>query len=153
MIQLHVNPSEITQIIGFNGNIDVDSILPAVNIAQNIHIKRILGSKLYDKMQIMPLTGDYLTIRNDYLKFILAFYSASIYLSLNTIKTTNNGSYKVAGGEGDQSASHIDLNLLSKNYESIALSYEKSFVEFMKTVNVLEYDTTAKPLTRMINLY
>jgi len=153
MIQLHVNPSEITQIIGFNGNIDVDSILPAVNIAQNIHIKRILGAKLYDKMQIMPLTGDYLTIRNDYLKFILAFYSASIYLSLNTIKTTNNGSYKVAGGEGDQNTTHLDLNLLSKNYESIALSYEKSFVEFMKTVTIVEYDSASKPLTRMINLH
>ncbi len=153
MIQLHVNPSEITQIIGFNGNIDVDSILPAVNIAQNIHIKRILGAKLYDKMQIMPLTGDYLTIRNDYLKFILAFYSASIYLSLNTIKTTNNGSYKVAGGEGDQNTTHLDLNLLSKNHESIALSYEKSFVEFMKTVTIVEYDSASKPLTRMINLY
>lgn len=153
MIQLHVNPSEITSIIGFNGNIDVDSLLPAINTAQNIHGKRILGLDLYNKMQIMPLTGIYLTIRNEHLKFILAFYSASIYLSLNTIKTTNNGSYRLAGGEGDQVASHTDLNLLSKSYEALALSYESSFVEFMKTANVTEYGTDVKPIKRLINLY
>jgi hypothetical protein len=153
MANILLNPSKLTEITGFGGNIDKDSLNPAINIAQNTHLKRILGVPLYDKMLEGTPIGIYLTIRNDYVNYILAFYSASIYLSLFSIKTTNNGSFKLSGGEGDTQVTHADLNLLSKNYEQAALSYEKNFIDFMNTQNVPEYPKNEKKVSRLINLY
>jgi hypothetical protein len=153
MAKILLDPSKMTEITGFGGNIDKDALNPAINIAQNTHLKRILGVDLYDKMLEGNPTGVYLTIRNDYVNYILSFYSASIYLSLFSIKTTNNGSYKLSGGDGDAQVTHADLNLLSKNYEQVALSYEKNFIEFMNTQDVTEYPKNTKTVSRLINLY
>ena len=80
---------------GFSGNIDSDSIKPAINVAQTTHLKRILGQSLYDKISTEiennTLSGDYLTIYNDYIVYMTAFFSASIYLSLNTSKLPMQG--------------------------------------------------------------
>lgn len=153
MANLLLEPNKMTEITGFGGNIDKDALNPAINIAQNTHLSRILGIDLYNKMLEGSPIGVYLTIRNNYVNYILAFYSASIYLSLFSIKTTNNGSYKLAGGEGDAQVTHGDLNLLSKNYEQVALSYEKNFIEFMKTQDLPEYPKNVKEVSRLINFY
>ena len=142
MITLLLKSADIPQITGFNGNIDIDSLNPNINVAQTIHIKRILGDELYDKIlsdySSDTLAGDYLNIYNDYVVYMLAFFSASIYLSLSTIKTTNSGSYKI-GVEGSANATQNELNILGKNYESIAISYENQFYKFMENVSVPEY--------------
>jgi len=144
MITLLLKAEDIPTITGFNGNIDVDALNPSINVAQTIHIKRILGAdlytKIYDDYKNDVLAGNYLTIYNDYVVYMLAFFSASIYLSLSTIKTANSGSYKI-GAEGSTNATQNEVNILGKNNESIAISYENQFYEFMKTITIPEYAT------------
>lgn len=142
MITLLLKAIDIPQITGFNGNIDVDALNPAINVAQTTHIKRILGIDLYNKIYTdyknNVLAGEYLNIYNDYIVYMLAFFSTSTYLAINTLKTANNGTYKVAV-DGSTNATPSELNTLGKNHESIAIGYETQFKEFMKTINIPEY--------------
>ena len=156
MIKLFLQPNDISVLTGFNGNIDIDNLKPSINVAQTTHIKRILGKDLYDKIytDLETLSGDYLTIYNDYVVYMLAFFSASTYLALNTTKVNNLGTYKI-NAENSTNATPSEVNTLGKNYESIAISYETNFYEFMKTINIPEYGQIElnKPTTNLIPWY
>lgn len=158
MIQLFIKETDIAELTGFSGNIDSDSIKPAINVAQTTHLKRILGQSLYDKISTEiennTLSGDYLTIYNDYIVYMTAFFSASIYLSLNTSKTTNAGTYKLSP-DNATSSSNNEVVILGNNYKAIATSYEDNFREFMKTISIPEWTSTenTKSSTNIFNLY
>lgn len=155
-MKLFLEPNDITALTGFNGNIDSDSMKPAINTAQTTQVKRILGTKLYEKIyaDLSTLTGDYLTIYNDYIVYMTAFFAAGIYLSLSTDKVSNGGVYKLSA-ENATNSSDTKVNQLSKNYEAIAMSYESNFKEFMKTVSIPEYgsEEIAKEITNFIPWY
>lgn len=158
MIQLFIKETDIAELTGFSGNIDSDSIKPAINVAQTTHLKRILGQTLYDKISTEiennTLSGDYLTIYNDYIVYMTAFFSASIYLSLNTSKTTNAGTYKL-NPDNATSSSNNEVVILGNNYKAIASSYEDNFREFMKTISIPEWTSTenTKSSTNILNWY
>lgn len=158
MIQLFIKETDIAELTGFSGNIDSDSIKPSINVAQTTHLKRILGIDLYNKIsndiENNDLSGDYLTIYNDYIVYMTAFFSASIYLSLNTSKTTNVGTYKL-NPDNATSSSNNEVVILGNNYKAIASSYEDNFREFMKTISIPEWTSTenTKSSTNILNWY
>lgn len=154
MIKLFLQPNDIATLTGFSGNIDVDNLKACTNIAQTMQLKRILGNDLYNYLwdNINSLTGDYETIYNDYVVYMTAFFSASVYLSLMSSKVSNLGTVRM-NAENSTSTPYSESNILSKNYESIAIAYEKNFYEFMKTISIPEYGSSEqnKPLTNYIN--
>ena len=159
MIHLLIESGDITEITGVNGNIDVDSLKPSINIAQTTKVKRVLGASLYDKIvtdhENNALTGEYETIYNDYIVFMLAFYTVSIYLSLGVPKVANNGSYKV-GVDGSTNLTLNENAILGKNYESVGLGYEMNLQEYLKTITIPEYTNSCDNKTssnRLIQLY
>ena len=139
-MKLFLTPNDIAALTGFNGNIDSDSIKPAINTEQTTQVKRILGTKLYDKIyaDLENLTGDYKTIYDDYVVYMTAFFSASIYLSLSIDKVSNGGVFKLSA-ENATNSTDAKVNQLSKNYEAIAISYEGNFKEFMTSISIPEY--------------
>lgn len=153
MITLLVKANDIVQITAIGGNIDADQLNPSINVAQNMHLKRILGVDLYDKImtdyEANTLAGDYLIIYNDYISFILAFFSVSIFLSLNNAKISNAGTFKMNIENGTQPTAS-EINTLGKNHESIAIGYENNFYEFMKTITIPEYKKEIKETTNLI---
>jgi hypothetical protein len=155
-MKLFLQPNDIPALTGFSGNIDSDSIKPAINTAQTTQVKRILGTKLYNKIynDLDALSGDYLTIYNEYVIYMTAFFSASIYLSLSTDKVSNGGVYKLSA-ENATNSSDSKVNQLSKNYEAIAISYESNFKEFMTTITIPEYgtDEAQTEITNFISWY
>jgi hypothetical protein len=156
MIQLFIKETDIAELTGFSGNIDADSLIPAINVAQTTHLRRILGVELYNKIssdiENDTLSGDYLTMYNDYIVYMTAFFSASIYLSLNTSKTTNAGTYKI-NPDNSTSSTNSEVNTLGKNYEAIAIVYETNFKEFMKTITIPEYGNIEQAKTTTTNLF
>ena len=155
-MKLFLEANDIAALTGFNGNIDNDSIKPAINTAQTTQVKRVLGTKLYDKIytDLDTLTGDYATIFNDYVVYMTAFFTASIYLSLSVDKVSNGGVFKLSA-ENATNTSDAKVNTLSKNYEAIAISYENNFREFMKDITIDEWGTDEKlnENTNYINWY
>jgi len=141
-MKLFLQPNDIAALTGFSGNIDNDSIKPIINTAQTTQVKRVLGTRLYDKIytDLEDLEGDYLTIYNDYVVYMTAFFTASIYLSLSVDKVSNGGVFKLSA-ENATNSSDVKVNQLSKNYEAIAISYESNFKEFIATISISEYGT------------
>jgi hypothetical protein len=157
MITLLVKANDVIQLTGIGGNVDTDQLNPSINIAQSTHIKRILGLDLYNKIltdyKNDDLAGNYLTIYNDYISFMLSFFSVSIYLSLNNAKISNAGTFKMNIENGTQ-PTPSEINTLGKNHESIAISYETNFYEFMKTIDIPEYNKSeVKETTNLIQWY
>lgn len=144
-MKLFLQPNDISSLTGFNGNIDSDSIKPSINTAQTTQVKRVLGTKLYDKIynDLDALSGNYATIFNDYVIYMTAFFTASIYLSLSVDKVANGGVFKLTA-ENATNTSDTKINTLSKNYEAIAISYENNFKEFMATIIIPEYGIEEK---------
>lgn len=155
-MKLFLQPNDISALTGFNGNIDLDSIKPIINTAQTTQVKRVLGTKLYKKIydDLETLSGNYLTIYNDYVVYMTAFFTASIYLSLSVDKVSNGGVFKLSA-ENATNTSDVKVNQLSKNYEAIAISYESNFKEFMTTISITEYgaEETAQETTNFIPWY
>lgn len=155
-MKLFLQPNDIASLTGFNGNIDNDTIKPAINTAQTTQVKRVLGTRLYDKIytDLNTLSGNYATIFNDYVVYMTAFFTASIYLSLSVDKVANGGVFKLSA-ENATNTSDAKVNTLSKNYEAIAISYENNFKEFMETITIPEWGTEEKESenTNFINWY
>ncbi len=156
MIKLFLQPNDIPELTSFSGNIDIDQLKPIINIAQTTFIKRILGKDLFDKINtdLETLSGEYLTIFNDYIAPMAAFYSVSIYLSLSIAKVTEQGAFK-RGVEGSTNLTTPELNSLGDSYKSIAISYEENFREFMKTTTIVEWkqENNNKEITNLIQWY
>jgi hypothetical protein len=155
-MKLFLQPNDIAALTGFSGNIDTDSIKPTINTAQTTQVKRVLGTRLYNKIytDLEDLEGNYLTIYNDYVVYMTAFFTASIYLSLSVDKVSNGGVFKLSA-ENATNTSDSKVNTLSKNYEAIAISYENNFREFMTTITIDEWGTDEKESenTNFINWY
>ena len=157
-IKVLIKPTVIGETVGFGGNIDPDSLAPSIVIAQTTQLKRILGLDLYNKIisdySTGTLTGVYETIYTDYVIDMLSFFACSIYLSINTSKTTNAGTYKV-GAEGSSNTPLNELSIIGKTYESIAISYEQNFYKFIEQNPVPEYgqNNDDKNTTSLIGWY
>jgi hypothetical protein len=100
--------------------LDVDLISSVIREAQIVHITRLLGSKLYDKIlsdvDNGTLTGNYKTLVDNYIQDVLIY--ASYYESLETIylRPRNAGLVVPQGGENNSAA---DITLYDKKRQSV----------------------------------
>jgi len=140
MSKLLINIEDIAKLSGFDGNIDNDSINPFIFMAQNNDIKRILGDELYAKIvedyENEVLTGDYLTIYNDYISIIQAYYTCFYYLQLGIAKVSQNGAYMVTPEKTEQLAD--ERIRMAQMYEKLAVGLEVKFNEVLDALNLPE---------------
>lgn len=117
---LLISESKLKRFTDINNNLDVDLISSVIREAQIIHITRLLGSKLYDKIlddvDAGTLAGDYKSLVDDYIQDALLYWS--YYESLETIylRPRNAGLVKPTGGENNIDA---DIALYDKKRQSI----------------------------------
>ena len=88
MKALFISREDLIKNTPISGDMDFDKLIQFVNIAQDVHIQGILGSKLYDKLQsdilAGTLTGDYLTLVTEYIKPMTIQYSFLEYLPFSS---------------------------------------------------------------------
>jgi hypothetical protein len=144
---LFLNPNDIPRITALNGNIDVDKLTPYAYQAQRMDIKRILRETLYNKIladyQANTLTGVYLTIYNDYIVFIMAYYTASYYIALGSYQIVNNGIVKM-DVEGGKAVEMKDANFLADKYKQLAINFETELINLLEEGGVAEYPIQEK---------
>ena len=67
---LFIKRSDLVKNTALNGNVDTDKFIQFIKIAQEVHVRNYLGTDLYDKISADiiadTLTGDYLSLVNDY---------------------------------------------------------------------------------------
>jgi hypothetical protein len=154
---LLLKANDIPRLTGLSGNIDIDKLTPNVFTAQVVDIKRVLGLTLYNKIvadyDADTLAGVYANIYNDYLIFILAYYSASYYIGFGNFHIVNNGIAKM-NIEGGTSADSKEVNLLVDRYRQMAINFETELLKYLKTIDIPEYllenEVNVKPI---INWY
>lgn len=145
---LFVSRDEIVKFTALNGNIDTDSFIQWVKIAQDIHIQNYLGTKLFNKINddivAGTLAGNYLSLTNVYVKPMLIHWSLVEYLPFAAYTIANKGVYK-HNSENSDTVSKEEVDFLVEKERSIAENYTRRFIDYMSFNNSLfpEYNTNS----------
>ena len=91
---LLISEAKVKAFTDINNNLDPSLIKSTIREAQIIHITRLLGTKLYDKIiddvDAGTLTGNYKSLVDDYVQDSLLYWS--YYESLESIYLRHQGS-------------------------------------------------------------
>ena len=117
-----------------DGNVDIDKFIQFIKIAQEIHIQNYLGGALYNRISddIISgnLSGDYLTLVQDYLKDMLIHFAMVDYLPFSAYQVANGGVFKHTS-ENSVSATKNEVDYLVDKHRDFAQFYTKRFLDFM----------------------
>ena len=148
MTALFVSRDEIVKFTALNGNLDTDSFIQWVKVAQDIHIQNYLGTKLFKKINddivAGTLAGNYLSLTNVYIKPMLIHWSLVEYLPFAAYTIANKGVYK-HNSENSDTVSKEEVDFLVEKERSIAENYTRRFIDYMSFNNSLfpEYNTNS----------
>lgn len=103
-----------------NDNLDTALIKNGIREAQDIHLQRIIGTKLYksilSKIDASTLTGDYQTLVDDYIQDFLLYAAYYETLEAIYIRPRNNGLLTPTGGEN---SIEVDRSLFNVKRQSV----------------------------------
>lgn len=106
-----------------DGNVDIDKFIQFIKIAQEIHIQNYLGGSLYNKIsdEIIAgtLSGDYLTLVQDYLKDMLIHFAMVDYLPFSAYQVANGGVFKHTS-ENSVNATKNEIDYLVDKHRDFA---------------------------------
>jgi hypothetical protein len=137
-MKIWLTENDIPALTSFAGNIDTDALKPFIVIAQTNDILPILGVDLYNKINTdienNTLSGIYLEFYDKYIIFMLAYFSCSHYIAINTSQISQNGIIKP-----EQRTDLNEINRLSALYNQLGNNVFVQFKEFIRLNPILEY--------------
>ena len=131
-----------------DGNVDVDKLLPYIKLAQEIHIQNFLGTKLYEALETKitgdTLTGDYLTLVNNYIQPALIHFAMMDYLPFAAYQVKNAGVFKHIS-ENAESVTKNEVDYLVNKEREFAEYYIRRMIDYLSFNNNLfpEYNQNA----------
>lgn len=143
--------AEILPAIG--GNLDVDFYVPSIRVAQEIKVKPTLGRELYKKIETDfiedNLDGDYLTLYEDFVQYLIAYSAAEHFVSIHPYKIGNSGISKVTS-ENLEAAEKKEIDFLVQNYRNIYEHFATQTIAFLNEVRFPEYPVNIKPVNNLV---
>jgi len=137
-MKIWLTENDIPALTSFAGNIDTDALKPFIVIAQTNDILPILGVDLYNKINVDiendTLSGIYLEFYDKFIIFMLAYFSCSHYIAINTSQISQNGIIKP-----EQRTDLKEIDRLSALYNQLGNNVFLQFKEFVKLNPVPEY--------------
>lgn len=134
MIALFCTTEDIKRYSIIDGSVDEDKFLTDIEIAQELRIKPILGTKLYDRLQEGvindDLTTDEATLLDNYVNKTIIFYANADYLPFSSFEIKNGGVFRHFS-ENSTPASKDDIDYLIKKTTSKAEYYRKELVKYL----------------------
>lgn len=131
---LFIKPVTLKRNSIIDGNVDVDKFIGFLKIAQQIHIRNYLGTDLYNKISndiiADSLTGDYLTLVNDYIQPMLIHYAMVDYLPFAAYQIKNGGIFKHSS-ETAETVSKSEVDYLVNKEREFAEYYTRRFIDYM----------------------
>jgi hypothetical protein len=138
-----ISEAKLRQFTDLNNNVSTELLRNAVREAQDIHIQRLTGTALYEKIlsdiQSSSLTGAYQTLVNDYIQNALLYAAYYEALEAIYIRPRNNGLLSPTGGENSEK---VDGTWYDRKRESVKNKFDW-YAE--KLVNYLIENTTTYP--------
>lgn len=121
-----------------SGSTDGDKLIHFIELAQDMHIQNYLGGKLYDKLQVLILSGEiddtgnavYKTLRDNYIKPMLIWFTQVEYFPFSMYKIDNGGLSKHRG-ENEDTIDYTDVDRMQSKLRERAGFYTKRFIDYM----------------------
>jgi len=117
-----------------DGNVDIDKFIQFIKIAQEIHIRNYLGSKLYDKISsdiiADTLTGNYLSLVDTFVKPMLIHFAMVEYLPFSAFQIKNGGIYKHTS-ENSETATKVEVDFLVDKQRNFCEYYTQRFLDYI----------------------
>lgn len=145
---LFISREDLVRFTPISGNLDFDRVIQYIEIAQDIHIHEIIGSRLYQKLQAdiigSTLSGDYLNLVNVYIKPTLAQYALLEFLPFSQYSINNKGVFKHTS-EAAETLDRAEINAMIESTRDTATHYAKRLVDYLCNYSQLfpEYLTNA----------
>ena len=134
MEALLITRQDIVKYSNLNGNLDSDKMQQFVKLAQDIHLERILGSDLLNKIKAEIIAGTladpYLTLLTKYIKPMLIHYALVEIIPFNAYQIANGGIFK-HNSENSDSVSKNEVDFLMEKYRKVAEHYTERFQKYM----------------------
>ena len=135
-----------------NANLDVEYIQPAINEAEDVYLREILGDALYNslvnKINGNTLTGKYQTLVNSYIKPYLTYKVQSILVVPINYKMRNAGVINQYD-TGFSTTTVKDTAYLAEHYDGRAEFYANRLITYLKqnAVDFPEYGYSSSNVT------
>jgi hypothetical protein len=117
-----------------DGNVDTDKFIQFIKIAQQMHIQNYLGTDLYNKISADiiagTLTGDYLTLVQDYIQPMLIHFAMVDYLPFASYELRNGGLFRHRSENADNPTKE-EVDFLVQNERNKAEQYTRRFIDYM----------------------
>jgi len=145
---LLISRNDIVKFTALNGNIDTDSFIQWIKVAQDIHIQNYLGTNLLEKIKTdiinNTLANPYLFLLNSYIKPMLIHYAMVEYLPFSAYTIANKGVFKHTS-ENATSVDKNEVDFLVEKERMIAQNYTERFITYINFNNSLfpEYNTNS----------
>lgn len=135
---LFITRTDLVRNTIIDGNVDTDKFIQFIKIAQEIHVRNYLGSDLYNKIssdiESDSLSGDYLTLKNDYIVPMLIHYAMVDYLPFAAYQVKNGGVFKHTS-ENSTSVEKAEVDYLVNKERDFAEYYTRRFIDYMSFNN------------------
>ena len=131
---LFISRTDLVKNSILDGNIDTDKFIQFIKIAQQIDVRNYLGSELYNRISNditnSTLSGNYLTLVNNYIQPMLLHFAMVQYLPFAAYQIKNGGIYKHQS-ENAESVSKDEVDYLVQKERDFAEYYTKRFIDYM----------------------
>jgi len=138
---LFISRTDLVKNTILDGNVDTDKFIQFIKIAQDIHIRNYLGSKLYNKIgaDILAgsLSGAYLTLVNTYVQPMLIHYAMVDYLPFAAYQVKNAGVFKHIS-ENAESVSKSEVDYLVNKEREFSEYYTRRMIDYV-TYNISSF--------------
>lgn len=131
---LLVTRKDIVKFTAMNGNVDTDKFIQYIKISQDKHIENYLGSDLMNKIQsdiiASTLTGDYLTLVNEWIKPCLIHWAMVEYLPFANFTIANKGVFKHTS-ENAEGVTKEEIDYLLEKERNTAQYYTDRLIDYL----------------------
>ena len=131
---LLVTRKDIVKFTAMNGNVDTDKFIQYIKISQDKHIENYLGTDLMNKIQAdiiaSTLTGDYLTLVNEWIKPCLIHWAMVEYLPFANFTIANKGVFKHTS-ENAEGVTKEEIDYLLEKERNTAQYYTDRLIDYL----------------------
>ena len=131
---LLITRDDLVRFTALNGNIDTDTFIQWIKVAQDIHIQQYTGTDLLNKIKADIVAGTlanpYLDLVETYLKPMLIHWAMVEYLPFMAYTMANKGIFKHSS-ENAQNVEKNEVDFLIDKQRYLAQNYTERFVQFM----------------------
>ena len=136
---LFISRTDLVKNSIIDGNIDTDKLLGFLKVSQQIEIQNLLGTDLYNKISAdiisgaaggAGLSGNYLTLVNDYVQPTLIWFAQMNYIPFAAYRISNNGVLK-GTSEQSQPVDKNEVDYLVGKAREYANYYSTRLVDYL----------------------